>query len=97
MESGQCTYPPKLYAFILILFLMAVSCQSMQGPGIRDTAMRKQNAAMYYYEQRDYEKAKELCEEAIELWNKLKEVPIKSTPDWAIDNNIARCKHILRQ
>ena len=97
VQAGQCTYRPKLYAFTLILFLMAVSCQSMQGSGIRDTAIRKQNAAMYYYEQRDYEKAKELCEEAIELWNKLKEVPIKSTPDWAIDSDIARCKHILRQ
>jgi len=69
----------------------------MQGSGIRDTAIRKQNAAMYYYEQRDYEKAKELCEEAIELWNKLKGVPIKSTSEWAIDHNIARCKHILNK
>jgi len=67
----------------------------MRGSGIRDTALRKQNAAMYYYEQKDYEKAKELCEEAIELWNKLKGVTIKETADWAIENNIAKCKNIL--
>jgi len=50
---------------------------------------------MYYYKQKDYAKAKELCEEAIESWNKLKGVTIKETADWAIDNNIARCKKML--
>lgn len=95
MRSGRYVCRLKLCAFLAILFFMAVSCQSMQGPGIRDTALRKQNAAMYYYKQKDYEKAKVLCEEAIELWNKIKGLPISAAPDWAIENNIARCKNIL--
>jgi hypothetical protein len=62
---------------------------------IRDTAIRKQNAAMYYYKQKDYAKAKKLCEEAIESWNNIKAAPIKPMSGWAIDNNITRCKNIL--
>ena len=81
----------------MILFLLVVSCRSMGTRGISDTAIQKNNAAKYYYNKKDCVKAKELCEEAITLWNQIKEKKIKPTPEWAINKHISRCENIIEK
>jgi hypothetical protein len=90
MQARRYNNRSKFCSLIIILFLMVVSCQ-----GIRDTAIQKQNAAEHYYKKKDYAKAKKLCEEAIASWNQIKQAKSKTTPDWAINNNITRCENIL--
>jgi hypothetical protein len=80
-----------LIFFILQSFL--ISC----GSSIKDVAIKKQEAAFYYYEQRDYQNAKRLCDEALDAWEKVRKSKTKNYPDWAIDNNINRCNKILRK
>jgi hypothetical protein len=95
MQARRYNNRSKFCSLIIILFLMVVSCQAKKISGIRDTAIQKQNAAEHYYKKKDYAKAKKLCEEAIASWNQIKQAKSKTTPDWAINNNITRCENIL--
>jgi predicted aspartyl protease len=78
-----------LIFFILQSFL--ISC----GSSIKNVAIKKQEAAFYYYEQRDYQNAKRLCDEALDIWKTIKNSNIKSVPNWAIEDNIYRCEKLL--
>jgi len=64
---------------------------------MKDAAIKKQEAALYYYEQMDYQKAKRLCDEALDAWGKLRKSKIKNIRDEAIDHHIDRCNKILRK
>jgi len=78
----------------LIAFIILSSCISTK---MFDEAIKKQESAMYHFTQKDFVKAKELGEEALGLWGKLKKVNIKSMgePDWAIENFIERCENLI--
>jgi predicted aspartyl protease len=78
-----------LIFFILQSFL--ISC----GSSIKDVAIKKQEAAFYYYEQRDYQNAKRLCDQTLEIWRTIKNSNIKSVPSWYIEDNIYRCEKLL--
>ena len=52
----------------LIAFITLPSCVSTQ---LMDEAIKKQESAMYYFNHKNYAKAKELGEEALELWRKV--------------------------
>ena len=78
-----------------MLYFVILSCQPTRETHIRDAAAQKQDAALYYYENKDFAKAKGLCEEALESWDQLKEVLMRRTPDWTIDKNIAECRNII--
>ena len=76
----------------LIAFITPSSCLSTR---MIDEAIKKQESAKYYFRQKDYAKAKEFGEEALDLWRKLKEMDIKEQSDWSIDNNIEHCEHLI--
>jgi hypothetical protein len=79
-----------LIFFILQSFL--ISC----GSSLNDVAIKKQEAAFYYYEQGDSQNAKKLCHEALDLWGTIKNSNIKSVPNWAIENHINSCEELLK-
>jgi hypothetical protein len=62
---------------------------------IIDDAVKKQGAALYYYNQRDYTNAQLNCKAALKLWNEIKQSKTISYPDWSADNHIKTCQEIL--
>ncbi len=78
-----------LIFFILQGFL--ISC----GNSIKDVAIKKQEAAFYYYEQGDSQNAKRLCDEALDLWRTIKNSNFKTEPNWYIEDNINSCEKLL--
>lgn len=62
---------------------------------IVDNAVKKQGAALYYYNQRDYTNAQLNCKAALKLWNEIKQSKTISYPDWSADNHIETCQEIL--
>jgi hypothetical protein len=95
MQSKSYYYWRTIFLSFIVLSFLAVLCQETKGSDIRDRATRKSSAAEYYSKQKNCIKAKNLCEEAISLWNQIKERRIETTPDWLIDKHISRCENIL--
>jgi len=81
--------------FIFLIFLISQSFLISCGSSIKDVAIKKQEAAKYYYEQMDYVEAKKHCKEALDLWRTIKNSNTKSVPNWSIENNINRCEKLL--
>ena len=79
----------------LVFMLAVVLCGACAGLSTIDEAVKKQNAAFYYCEQKDFLKAKSSCEEALALWKTVKGSKIRSIPEWSVDNNISRCEKLL--
>jgi hypothetical protein len=71
----------RLFLLFLILCLVVVSCQATKRSGVLDTAIRQQDAAEYYYKQKEYIRAEKYCKEALASWKQIKDKIIKKVPD----------------
>jgi hypothetical protein len=84
-------YKRIIFLILFILQSFLISC----GSSIKDVAIKKHDAAFYYYEQGDSQNAKRLCDEALDLWRTIKNSNIKSVPNWSIEDRINRCEKLL--
>ncbi|MBU1344034.1 MAG: retropepsin-like domain-containing protein, partial [Proteobacteria bacterium] len=82
----------SLLIFVAFLLLSQFSCKTSS---IVDNAIKKQGAARYAFNQRDYKNTKKYCLEAKDLWVAIKKKEHRSMPDWAINENIDSCNYLL--
>ena len=81
-----------LYIFALLISCFLISCSHSK---LINDAIKKQEAAKYYYEQMDYSEAKKYCKEALDLWRTIKNSNVQSVPNWSIEDNINHCEKLL--
>ena len=84
----------RFILFITLTVLGFYGCNSFK---IVDDAIKKHGAAVYFYNQGDYSNARANCQEAIELWKKIKHSKKISYPEWSVDSHIETCKEILEE
>jgi predicted aspartyl protease len=80
---------------IIVCALIVGAVSACSNYLIIDNAIKKQGAALYYYNQRDYANAQRNCKAALNLWDEIKQSKTISYPDWSADNHIKTCQEIL--
>lgn len=85
-----------ILATILGSLFFGTSCASIKHSDLQTTAIKKTEAAIFYFEHGDYTKSKELCMEALTMWSQM-QVSTPSDSVWWVKKKIDECNRLLQQ